>query len=76
MRNIILMFWDVFVYSLKIRTKPKTLQLPITSRCNSRCKTCNVWKTKERIDIDPEQLKRALEDSYFSNITSDRKSVV
>lgn len=42
--------------------------MPITSRCNSRCKTCNVWKTKKDTDIDPAALKEALNDSYFNQV--------
>ncbi len=51
-----------------IRRKPEVLQLPITSRCNSRCVTCNVWKQKEIVDIDPVKLKEILQDPYFSKV--------
>lgn len=54
--------------SLHRRSKPKTLQLPITSRCNSRCQTCNVWKLKVHDDIDPNLLRDALADSFFSKV--------
>lgn len=50
------------------RSKPVTLQLPITSRCNSRCKTCNIWKSKTHDDIDPDVLKKALADPFFSKV--------
>ena len=42
------------------RKKPFVIQMPITSRCNSRCVTCNVWRHRERIDIDDNALKKAL----------------
>lgn len=57
-------------YYLRIREKPLVLQMPITSRCNSRCKTCNVWKHHENIDIDPIALKEVLKDPFFSEVTS------
>ena len=60
--------WLILQDFIHLRTKPKTLQLPITSRCNSRCKTCNVWKSKLNIDINPEQLKKALADPFLANI--------
>lgn len=50
--------------------KPAVLQMPITSRCNSRCKTCNVWKHKENVDIDFAALSKVLKDDYFSNVTT------
>jgi MoaA/NifB/PqqE/SkfB family radical SAM enzyme len=69
-KKIFLITENVLQDFLKWRTKPLNLQLPVTSKCNSRCKTCNVWKAKERIDIDPEDLERALQDSYFSKVTT------
>lgn len=48
--------------------RPTTLQMPITSRCNSRCKTCNIWKVKQNEDIDAYSLKEALQDSFFSEV--------
>lgn len=53
---------------LNIRKKPLTIQMPITSRCNSRCKTCNVWKYNDNTDIDPISLKQALSDPFFNNV--------
>lgn len=54
--------------ALKIRTKPRVLQLPITSRCNSRCVTCNVWRSAGKNDLDAETLKHALRDPFFQEI--------
>lgn len=47
------------------REKPLVIQMPITSRCNSRCKTCNIWKSKSTNDIDPIALEKALSDPFF-----------
>ena len=52
------------------REKPHVLQMPITSRCNSCCVTCNVWKHHERTDIDAAVLKDALKDPFFSEVQS------
>lgn len=52
------------------RRKPSVIQLPITSRCNSRCQTCNIWKHRNWHDIDPCNLKKVLNSSYFSEVTS------
>ena len=59
---------ELLLYNLHIRQKPLVLQMPITSRCNSRCKTCNIWKLSDRVDIDHEALKVALRDSFFSQV--------
>lgn len=53
---------------LGIVQKPHVLQMPITSRCNSRCKTCNVWKHTPGMDIDSLALRRALKDDFFSEV--------
>ncbi|WP_233569322.1 radical SAM protein [Alloprevotella sp. OH1205_COT-284] len=50
--------------------KPRTLQLPVTSKCNSRCVTCNIWKYKEKSDIDPIALKTVLSNPFFSRVKS------
>ena len=42
--------------------------MPITSRCNSRCVTCNIWKYKDNIDIDSESLRKAFLDPFFSEV--------
>lgn len=52
------------------RQKPIVLQMPITSKCNSRCQTCNIWKYKENKDIDAESLREILHDPFFSEVES------
>lgn len=59
---------DSFFNRMHIRRKPKVLQLPITSKCNSMCKTCNIWHLKNKIDINPIQLGKALSDTFFDDI--------
>jgi len=53
---------------LRIRIKPRTIQLPITGKCNSCCTTCNVWKQKIKNDMDVSKLKKIVEDKYLSNV--------
>jgi len=53
---------------LRYRTKPKVIQLPITSKCNSRCITCNIWKNRLPIDIDAEELKKILQQTCFNKV--------
>lgn len=60
---------SIIQYKRHKRVKPSTIQMPITSRCNSRCKTCNVWKYKDNKDIDPIALEKALNDPFFSEVT-------
>lgn len=65
-------FYSIFIASvldgLHIRRKPKVIQMPITSRCNSMCKTCNIWGLKGKVDMDPIRLKAVLSDNYFSEV--------
>lgn len=53
-----------------IRRKPRVLQMPITSKCNSRCLTCNIWKYGEKKDIDEVGLRHVLNHSFFSKVES------
>lgn len=51
-----------------IRRKPRTLQFPITSRCNSRCLTCNIWKQHDKKDVSVENLETILTNPFFSKL--------
>ncbi|MDD3037279.1 radical SAM protein [Bacteroides sp.] len=61
---------DTLCRLFHIRRKPVVIQMPVTSRCNSRCKTCNIWEIKEKSDIDPDTLRKVLQDDYFSEVRS------
>ena len=52
------------------RILPTVLQLPVTSRCNSRCVTCNVWKQLGQADLPAEGLRKVLGDPFFRNVSS------
>ncbi len=45
--------------------KRRVFALPIyiTNRCTSRCKTCNIWKIKEKKDLDKDIIKDLLYDN-------------
>lgn len=69
MISILIMISKNFLQDkLKYRTKPSTIQLPITGKCNSRCVTCNVWKNKAPVDLDPDELRKVLKQSYFNEV--------
>lgn len=53
---------------LKRRLKPRVLQMPVTGRCNSRCVTCEIWKMRDKRDMNPEYLKKVLSDHFFSKV--------
>ena len=48
---------------------PKTIQFPITHRCNLKCKTCNVYNNIGK-QITVEQVRRMVKDNFFSEISS------
>ncbi|MBD5267192.1 MAG: radical SAM protein [Bacteroides sp.] len=64
------LFFDQIINTLRIRRKPRVIQMPITGRCNSRCVTCNVWKVKNNQDINPEELTRILAQPFFSKVST------
>lgn len=45
-----------------LRRKLVFCPIPIftTNRCNSRCRTCNIWKKKPKTDLDPRIIKGIL----------------
>lgn len=53
---------------LNVRIKPRTIQLPITNYCNSKCTTCNIWKLESHQHIDPNALKDILNAPYFNKV--------
>jgi MoaA/NifB/PqqE/SkfB family radical SAM enzyme len=56
---------------LHVRIKPRTLQFPITNRCNSRCLSCGIWQNNSTVvDIDPEDLKKTLANPFFSKVSA------
>ena len=68
MRYAFYLFKEGALDRLRIRRKPRTLQMPITSRCNSRCVTCNVWKEHAKVDINAKELRRVLAYPFFSEV--------
>lgn len=67
-RRLFSIIANSFLDGIHIRRKPKILQLPVTSKCNSMCKTCNIWHLKNKIDINPIQLKKVLADTFFDDV--------
>lgn len=67
--NYVTFYFRYFLQTvLKKRTSPRVLQLPITSRCNSRCVTCNIWRAPDKNDLDAAALKQAFQDPFFRKI--------
>jgi Fe-coproporphyrin III synthase len=60
-----------YLYALETILPVKRLSraiLCLTNLCNSRCKTCNIWKNKKREEIDFETLEKFAETSLFKKI--------
>jgi len=51
-----------FISSVQKR-RVLTLPIYITNRCTSRCKTCNIWKIKEKEDLDKDVIESLLCDN-------------
>lgn len=47
---------------------PRLLSLPITDNCNARCVMCDVWKTRSKDELTPEQLTAILGDRLFAEV--------
>ncbi|MBY7894055.1 polysaccharide pyruvyl transferase family protein [Vibrio fluvialis] len=49
--------------------KPIVIQFPVNDICNSKCQMCNIWKNKERNEIQPDGLDKALSNELFDEVT-------
>lgn len=49
---------------------PSVIQLPITTKCNSRCVMCNIWKMKAENEFTVEEFAGFLKDDVFKNVIS------
>lgn len=67
-RTVFNLLKNEVIFRLGIRRTPISLQMPITSKCNSRCLTCNIWKYKERTDLDVSKLSSILANKYFAKV--------
>ncbi len=52
--------------------KPKVVILPLTYKCNARCKMCDIWKQKDNLELDYSELEKLFSDKL---ITSSLQSV-
>ncbi|MEM4143005.1 MAG: radical SAM protein [Candidatus Bathyarchaeia archaeon] len=56
---------------IKFRTNrivPRLFLFPITSRCNSRCVMCNIWRQKETSELTLKQIRKMLDDPVFKSV--------
>ncbi|MFH1510844.1 MAG: radical SAM protein, partial [Candidatus Woesearchaeota archaeon] len=49
-------------------TKPKTLILETTNRCNLKCRMCDIWKEKPKKDMGVDQIAGILRDPTAAKI--------
>src|SRR3989338_2151605 len=55
-KNLFLWGYDLFNHN------PRALSIFVTNRCNSKCKTCYIWKKKPKVDLPVETIKEILND--------------
>jgi len=46
---------------------PYELNFAITYNCNSRCKTCNIWKIKSKNELTLKEIEKIVENNKFIN---------
>jgi len=54
---------------LRYRMTFLPLTILLTNRCNSRCRICNIWNTKPKIDLPIKIIKKILDDKVITNRT-------
>ena len=45
---------------IPVKTLPYSLAISVTNRCNSKCKTCGIWKLKNKEELTKEELQKIL----------------
>jgi len=66
--NRIILYFKVVskIFSLKlsrfipIKILPYSLAISVTNKCNSKCKTCGIWKLKNKEELNIEELQKTL----------------
>jgi len=66
--NRLILYFKVIskIFSLRlsefipIKTLPYSLAISITNKCNSKCKTCGIWKLKNKKELNLEELQKIL----------------
>ena len=48
---------NIFLSNCKRLSFPYKLTFAVTYRCNSRCKTCNIWKKKDNDELTKEEIE-------------------
>ncbi|MFH1457011.1 MAG: radical SAM protein [Patescibacteria group bacterium] len=61
---------SIFKINGKAKKYPKVIQLPITNKCNSKCKMCNVWKMDNSNDMTAEEFKLFMKDPIFKKVVA------
>jgi len=68
-RNLILLFTSSITTSNGSKKKyPTVLQLPITTRCNSRCQMCNIWQMDYSNEMNAIEFSQFIKDPIFKKV--------
>jgi len=60
LRVIFKMFFLKLKEFIPVKTLPYSLAISVTNRCNSKCKTCGIWKLKNKEELTIEELQKIL----------------
>lgn len=60
LRAIFKIFFLKLEGSIPVKTLPYSLAISVTNRCNSKCKTCGIWKLKNKEELTLEELQKIL----------------
>lgn len=57
---------DVMLSNIGARRPPYKLNYAVTYRCDSRCKTCSIWKKPEVLELDLSDIRELTKKNRFS----------
>lgn len=62
------LYSNVFRINGGKKLKPSVLQLPLTYKCNSRCRMCNIWRQDCSGEVSLSEFSRMMRDELFSEV--------
>lgn len=64
--SVLKLGWDIFLSNFKTLKFPYKLIFAVTYKCNSKCKTCNIWKKKIKNELELHEIQKFFNKNKFS----------
>ena len=59
------LIWKIFLSNFDLLNFPYKLNFAVTNKCNSRCKTCNIWKKRACNELSLSEIEKIFKEINF-----------